>query len=162
LGASVRPPADSSRRTQEPATCRAVFQTEANPISSKGQLEKKSQLLFCQQCAKPQSAWEDSVPVLFQQPQFGLGQVPLRGGGFEACKRPLLPSPANVLTVSRSCFMRLWWSTKAAVLSSWFRSGHAERAAGTPTRCLPRLDVKGRLKTSHLWAPQNQPVFRCV
>ncbi len=22
--------------------------------------------------------------------------------------------------------------------------------------------VKGRLKTSHLWAPQNQPVFRCV
>jgi len=24
------------------------------------------------------------------------------------------------------------------------------------------LVVKGRLKTSHLWAPQNQPVFRCV
>jgi len=25
-----------------------------------------------------------------------------------------------------------------------------------------RQAVKGRLKTSHLWAPQNQPVFRCV
>jgi len=26
--------------------------------------------------------WRDSPPAFFQQPPFGLGQVPLRGGGF--------------------------------------------------------------------------------
>jgi len=41
---------------------------------------------------------------------------------------------------------------------------HVSAISGDPSldRAFASHIVKGRLKTSHLWAPQNQPVFRCV